>query len=71
MRCSFCDQDESIKHLFLHCPLAKKLWQTVRISFNISPPDSIETLFGTWLNGVDIHIAKHVGIGVCALLWAI
>ena len=24
-RCSFCDQDETIKHLFLDCPLAKVL----------------------------------------------
>uniref|UniRef100_A0A453ELD5 Uncharacterized protein n=1 Tax=Aegilops tauschii subsp. strangulata TaxID=200361 RepID=A0A453ELD5_AEGTS len=37
----------------------------------IQPPMRINTLFGTWLNGVDIHIAKHIRIGICALLWAI
>src|SRR3990170_8450557 len=70
-RCSFCDQDETIKHLFLDCPLAKLLWHSVHIAFNITPPNSIHTLFGTWLNGVETNIARHIRIGVCALLWAI
>ena len=39
-RCSFCDRDETIKHLFLDCPLAKVLWWTVHIAFNITPPSS-------------------------------
>uniref|UniRef100_A0A453IUH4 Reverse transcriptase zinc-binding domain-containing protein n=1 Tax=Aegilops tauschii subsp. strangulata TaxID=200361 RepID=A0A453IUH4_AEGTS len=46
-RCSFCDRDETIKHLFLDCPLAKILWPTVHIAFNITPPSSVNTLFGT------------------------
>uniref|UniRef100_A0A452Z303 Uncharacterized protein n=1 Tax=Aegilops tauschii subsp. strangulata TaxID=200361 RepID=A0A452Z303_AEGTS len=37
----------------------------------IHPPTSINTLFGTWLNGVDKYIAKRIQIGICALLWAI
>lgn len=36
-RCNFCDNDETIKHLFLDCPLAKILWQSVHIAFNITP----------------------------------
>ena len=47
IRCSFCDRDESVKHLFLNCPLAKVLWQTVHVAFNITPPNSVSTLFGT------------------------
>ena len=35
-RCSFCDRDESIKHLFLDCPMTKKLWWSVHIAFNHS-----------------------------------
>uniref|UniRef100_A0A453IBU7 Reverse transcriptase zinc-binding domain-containing protein n=1 Tax=Aegilops tauschii subsp. strangulata TaxID=200361 RepID=A0A453IBU7_AEGTS len=49
-RCSFCDRDETIKHLFLDCPLAKLLWRTVHIAFNITPPSSVNMLFETWLN---------------------
>jgi hypothetical protein len=70
-RCSFCDHDGSIKHLFLDCPMAKILWRSVHIAFNISPPNSINTLFGTWLNGVETETAKHIRIGVCALLCVI
>ena len=50
-RCSFCDKDETIKHLFLECPLAKNLWRTVHLVFNITPPNTINTLSGTWLDG--------------------
>lgn len=70
-RCSFCDHDETIKRLFLDCPLAKILLRSVHIAFNITPPDSIHTLFGTSLNGVDTNSARHIRIGICALLWAI
>lgn len=69
--CGFYNQLETIKHLFLECPLAKILWTSIHISFNIAPPTSIQTLFGTWLDGVDINVARQIRLGVCALLWAI
>ena len=67
----FCDRDETIKHLFLDCLLAKVLWQTIHIAFNITPPNSVNTLFGTWLNGIEPDLARHIRVGVCALMWAI
>ena len=67
-RCSFCDRYETIKHFFLDCPLAKVLWQTVHIAFNITPLNSVSTLFGTWLNGIEAETARHIRVGVCALL---
>ena len=70
-RCSFCDRDETIKHLFFDCPLARVLWRTVQIAFNITPPNSVGTLFGTWLDGIESDTARHIRVGVCALLWAI
>ena len=70
-RCSFCDRDETIKHLFFDCPLAKVLWQTVHIAFSINPPNSVYALFGTWLNGIEPNLARHIRVGVCALLWTI
>uniref|UniRef100_A0A453B3U3 Reverse transcriptase zinc-binding domain-containing protein n=1 Tax=Aegilops tauschii subsp. strangulata TaxID=200361 RepID=A0A453B3U3_AEGTS len=70
-RCSFCDRDETIKHLFLDCLLAKVLWRTVHIAFNITPSSSVNTLFGTWLNGIGPETARHIRAGVCALLWVV
>uniref|UniRef100_A0A453F5M7 Reverse transcriptase zinc-binding domain-containing protein n=2 Tax=Aegilops tauschii subsp. strangulata TaxID=200361 RepID=A0A453F5M7_AEGTS len=46
-RCYFCDHDKIIQHIFLECPLAKLLWRTIDIAFNINPPVDIESLFGT------------------------
>jgi hypothetical protein len=51
--------------------MTKILWRSVHIAFNIAPPTSIHTLFETWINGVDVETAKHIRVGVCALLWAI
>ena len=70
-RCCFCDHDETIQHLFLECPLAKLLWRTIHIAFNINPPVDIDSLFRTWLAGVEHTIAARIQIGICALLWAI
>ena len=70
-RCCFCDQDESIQHLLLTCPLAKLLWRSLHVTFNVSPPHSVDHLFEDWLSGVESKIAAHIRVGVCALLWAI
>ena len=47
------------------------LWRSVQISFNITPPSSVGSLFGTWLDGIESDTARHIRVGVCALLWAI
>ena len=70
-RCCFYDHDETIQHLFLECPLAKLLWRTIHIAFNITPPVDITALFGMWLTGVEHTTAARIRIGICALLWAI
>ena len=62
-RCSFCDRNETIKHLFLECPLAQILWRSVQIAFNITPPNTINMLFGTWLDGIDPEIVRHICVG--------
>ena len=43
----------------------------IHVAFNVSPPDSINMLYGTWLNGTESSTAGHIRMGVCALLWAI
>ena len=69
-RCSLCDRDENIKHLFF-IACWRVLWRTVQIAFNITPPNSVGMLFGTWLVGIESETARHIRVGVCALLWAI
>ena len=67
-RCCFCDQDESIQHLFLKCPLARLLWRIIQVSFNISPTVNLATLFSSWLNEIEPKTAARIRDGVCALL---
>jgi hypothetical protein len=42
----YCDQDETLQHLFISCPLARVVWRIVHMAFNISPPKSITNIFG-------------------------
>ena len=70
-KCCFCDQDESIHHLFISCPFAKVIWRIVHMTFNLSPPTNITNLFGNWLRGINKKDKVQIRVGVCALLWAI
>ena len=70
-KCCFCDQKETIQHLFISCTFAKMIWRIVFMAFNIYPPSNISNLFGSWLRGVDKKEKVQIRVGVCALLWAI
>jgi hypothetical protein len=50
-KCCFCNQDESIQHLFFVCPMAKVVYRIVYMDFNIIPPKNINNLFENWLAG--------------------
>jgi hypothetical protein len=47
----FSDQDAIIHHLFISCPIAKIVWRSVYMAFNIVPPQNISNMFGNWLMG--------------------
>jgi hypothetical protein len=70
-KCCFCEEEETIHHLFLSCPFAKLIWRVVHASFNVVPPTSITNMFGNWLNGVDRKTRARIRIGVSALCWSI
>jgi hypothetical protein len=55
-KCVFCEDEESIQHLFFECPLARLLWRTVNFTYDLSPPTNTTNIFGNWLNGVDRHL---------------
>lgn len=37
--CLFCDEKESINHLFFYCVVAKRLWEYVKAYSNIAIAD--------------------------------
>jgi hypothetical protein len=69
--CAFCDNDETIEHLFIGCTFAKLIWRVVHFTFNMPPPCNITNLFGNWLNRIDKKTMARILTGVYALLWTI
>jgi hypothetical protein len=37
-KCCFCNESETIHHLFLTCPFARIIWCIIFCTFNIPPP---------------------------------
>ena len=70
-RCCFCDQDESIQHLFFDYHFAKTIWRRVHMSFSWTPSKNVTNLFDNWLKGISKMDLKHIRVGVCAVLCAI
>jgi hypothetical protein len=70
-KCAFCDDEETIDHLFIKCKLSRLIWRVVQFTFNMPPPANIKNMFGNWLNGIDKTSKARIRIGVCALIWAI
>jgi hypothetical protein len=48
----FCDDKESLQHLFFECPFAKIIWPLIYMTFGLTPPKNITNLFGNWLKGI-------------------
>jgi hypothetical protein len=48
MKCSFCDQIESIQHLFFDCYLARNIWRINSFALHIERPFSINHLTRNW-----------------------
>jgi hypothetical protein len=69
--CCFCNEDETINHLFISCPFAKIVWRIIHLTFNISPPMDITNLFGNWLAGIPKKFKTQIRVGACAILWTI
>jgi hypothetical protein len=36
-KCAFCDEEETIEHLFLKCKFARLIWRVVQFTFNMPP----------------------------------
>jgi hypothetical protein len=70
-KCVFCGEQESVEHLFIHCPFAKLIWRTVNFAYNLHPPTSITNMFGNWLVRIDRSNKACIRTGVTALCWSI
>ncbi|CAL4918480.1 unnamed protein product [Urochloa decumbens] len=69
--CCFCSCNEDIQHLFFECHLAKSIWNTISIAFNVRIPVSFADLFGDWLRCWTKNNRRLVCVGLSAMCWAI
>jgi hypothetical protein len=70
-KCVFCQEDETIKHLFFHCRFAKAIWSIIQIGSSLHPPPSIANIFGNWLNGVEVRFKNLIRVGAIAIIWSL
>ena len=68
-KCCFCNCDETIRHLFFECHLAKCVWQAIQYTFGVTPPVNITCMMGSWLNGYPAKLKKtNANWGLCYML---
>jgi len=66
-----CNSNETINHLFLHCPYARMVWRIIFFATGLSPPRSVCHMFGSWLSNQSKKIRNLIWVGVAAVCWAI
>jgi hypothetical protein len=70
--CCFCGVDESIDHLFFHCPIEKYMWRVIQVALNLRLIlNSISNLYDNWLCKPKDKTANLMLFGCGALFWAI
>jgi hypothetical protein len=70
-RCVFCQQDETIKHLFFQCHFARSIWSVIQVASTLYPPTSVANVFGNWLHGIDSRFKLLLRVGALAVIWAL
>ena len=73
-RCCMCEADgESVDHLFLHCGVARKLWEVIFSHFNLSwvMPRSVMERFASWWAGGRTSSAVVWKMAPLCLLWCL
>jgi hypothetical protein len=48
LTCRFCNNNESIHHLFFDCYIAKSIWRIIYFALKIDMPISINHIIGSW-----------------------
>ena len=70
-KCCLCNSNETIHQLFFECHVAKIIWFSFFIAFNIKPPTGFTHLLGAWIKGFHHTIRNQVLVGVTTLWWAL
>jgi hypothetical protein len=65
MKCCFCHNDETFKHIFLECQVARITWNIVHVPTNLYPLN----MFGSWLRGINKVLKPLALLGATSICW--
>ena len=57
-KCCFCSREETIQHLFFDCHMSRFIWNSLFLSFGITPPSSVANLYGSWYKSFPLKYRK-------------
>jgi hypothetical protein len=67
----FCNNKETIQHLFFDCVLARFVWRTIELTFGLNPPMSVGHISTSWLQNIPTDDKKLILVGAGAMCWSI
>ena len=62
---------QTIQHLFFDCRMARFLWNSLLIAFNVQPPRNTAHLFGPWTRSFAPGLRDQVIVGIAAMCWVL
>ena len=68
LSCLFCEESESVNHLFFECVVARQIWRDIADVLNIKIESSYESIAGKWLSQKKFCLVNMVS---SAVLWSI
>jgi hypothetical protein len=68
---SFCNNYETIQHLFFYCVLAKFIWRVVHLFSGLTPHNNIRHMFGAWVHDMNSINRQIFLVGIGIMLWPI
>jgi hypothetical protein len=69
--CVFCQEDETIKHLFFQYWFARSIWSIIQVAFDLYLSRSVANIFRNWLHGIDNRFRTLTRVGACAVIWSL
>ena len=71
-KCYFCNNKETIQHLFFECHVARFIWRIAHIAFGLQPPrDMTSFFFQTWLQHLHSKLQPQIRVGASTIFWSI
>jgi hypothetical protein len=43
--CCFCSKQETIQHIFFYCPMARMMWNSINVTFDVRKPVNTDKFF--------------------------